>query len=197
MSIILGQRPRLTFHIVCLFFILGFIGVTVNQLCYLEGLRYTSPIFASAMRNTTPVFTFIIAVLCRMEKLRIRKLDGQAKVVGTALAICGSVVLSIYRGPAVLKSKITILHIPEVKSQQSLVNNSLQTITIIGSIHDAILATWRPIPCGILHRLRLISNHAGACTTKISCPSFPCCLVMLFQCTSATNTWSYLRARTL
>ncbi|KAJ7516228.1 hypothetical protein O6H91_22G048300 [Diphasiastrum complanatum] len=108
-----GQRPRLTFHIVCLFFILGFIGVTVNQLCYLEGLRYTSPIFASAMRNTTPVFTFIIAVLCRMEKLRIRKLDGQAKVVGTALAICGSVVLSIYRGPAVLKSKITILHIPE------------------------------------------------------------------------------------
>ncbi|KAJ7516231.1 hypothetical protein O6H91_22G048400 [Diphasiastrum complanatum] len=161
MSIILGQRPRLTFRIVCLFFFLGFIGVTVNQLCYLEGLRYTSPIFASAMRNTTPVFTFIIAVLCRMEKLRIRKLDGQAKVVGTALAICGSVVLSIYRGPAVLKSKITILHIPEVKSQQSLVNNSLQTITIIGSIH-VTMQSWQ----------------LGAIFLVVSCIAFALFLIM-------------------
>ncbi|EFJ26304.1 hypothetical protein SELMODRAFT_56042, partial [Selaginella moellendorffii] len=83
-------------------------SVTVNQVCYLAGLKYTSAIFASAMRNSTPVFTFVIAALWRLEKVDLKRRDGQLKIFGSLLGLCGSLILSIYRGPVVIKSNISI-----------------------------------------------------------------------------------------
>ncbi|KAJ7566218.1 hypothetical protein O6H91_02G092800 [Diphasiastrum complanatum] len=136
------KRPALTFVTLCKFFFLGFIGVTINQVCYLVGLRYTSAIFASAMRNTIPVITFILAVLCGMEKLSLRRLHGQTKVVGCTLAICGSVLLSIYKGPAVLKSKLSIIPGQHIQSQDLISINTKRTIRIFWMISIKI-ESWQ------------------------------------------------------
>ncbi|XP_024533292.1 WAT1-related protein At3g18200 isoform X1 [Selaginella moellendorffii] len=100
------KRPQL--GTLLYLFGLGFLGVTVNQVCYLAGLKYTSAIFASAMRNSTPVFTFVIAALWRLEKVDLKRRDGQLKIFGSLLGLCGSLILSIYRGPVVIKSNISI-----------------------------------------------------------------------------------------
>ncbi|XP_024535902.1 protein WALLS ARE THIN 1 [Selaginella moellendorffii] len=78
--------------------------VCVSELCYLQGLKYTTPIFASAMRNVIPAFTFIFALIFRMEKVDIEKSHGIVKLVGTILLICGWMTLLVYKGQELLMS---------------------------------------------------------------------------------------------
>ncbi|XP_024527984.1 WAT1-related protein At3g53210 [Selaginella moellendorffii] len=92
-------------------FMLGLIGVTINQLLYLTGLSYTSAVFASALRNCIPVFTFLLALVSRKEKLNLRTRHGQAKLLGCSLGVCGSVLLSVYRGPVLIRSSLSLFHV--------------------------------------------------------------------------------------
>ncbi|KAJ7295126.1 hypothetical protein O6H91_04G041100 [Diphasiastrum complanatum] len=96
------KRTPLTLSIVAQMFLLGLIGVFVNQVTYYTGLRLTSATFTSAMQNSTPAFTFILAAFLRYEKVRRRGLDGQAKILGTILGVGGAVLMTLYKGPALL-----------------------------------------------------------------------------------------------
>ncbi|KAJ7513810.1 hypothetical protein O6H91_23G015800 [Diphasiastrum complanatum] len=98
------KRPKLTASIVGQLFLLGLVGVFLNQVTYYTGLRYTSATFTSAMQNSTPAFTFILAALLRLEKVRIRSIDGQAKILGTFLGVSGAVVMTVYKGPTLFHS---------------------------------------------------------------------------------------------
>ncbi|KAJ7566684.1 hypothetical protein O6H91_02G114500 [Diphasiastrum complanatum] len=133
------KRQVLTFRTSCTIFFCGFVGVTINQVCYLRGLKYTSAIFASAMRNMTPVFTFIIAVLCRLESISIQRFYGQAKVFGCSFAIGGSILLSVYRGPIIFRSKLSIWH---VHTQHSILNDSMEKLTWFGFVHIQ-MESWK------------------------------------------------------
>ncbi|GMN27270.1 hypothetical protein TIFTF001_001578 [Ficus carica] len=74
---------------------------------YYVGLDYTSPVIASALSNTIPSMTFILAVLCRMEKFEIAKRVSQAKVGGTVVAFAGATLMTLYKGIAVISVHIT------------------------------------------------------------------------------------------
>ncbi|KAI5057761.1 hypothetical protein GOP47_0027776 [Adiantum capillus-veneris] len=98
-----NQRPPLTWALVGHFFLLGLTGVFFSQAFFLEGLTYTSPTFAAAIQNSIPAMTFVIAAAFGQERVHIKRMDGQAKVVGTVLCVIGATVMVFYKGPAVVK----------------------------------------------------------------------------------------------
>jgi drug/metabolite transporter (DMT)-like permease len=91
-------RPKITFPMFMQIFALGLLGPVIDQNFYYAGLKFTSPTFSCAMSNMLPAMTFVMAVLCRMEKVDIKKLRCQAKVVGTIVTVCGAMLMTLYKG---------------------------------------------------------------------------------------------------
>ncbi|KAG6547798.1 hypothetical protein Mapa_010612 [Marchantia paleacea] len=92
-------RTKLTLPALLMILALGFTGVYLQQTLFLAGLSYTNTAFAAAMQNAIPVFTFMIAAVCKLEVIRIGKPDGVAKVVGIFAAVGGALIMCLYKGP--------------------------------------------------------------------------------------------------
>ncbi|XP_057468669.1 protein WALLS ARE THIN 1-like [Actinidia eriantha] len=97
------ERPPLTLSFAVQFFLLAVVGITANQGFYLLGLDNTSPTFASAIQNSVPAITFLMAVLLRIEQVRLNRKDGISKVVGTLLCVAGATVITLYKGPTIYR----------------------------------------------------------------------------------------------
>ncbi|KAL2318812.1 hypothetical protein Fmac_032688 [Flemingia macrophylla] len=95
------ERPAMTLNFVCQFFLLALVGITANQGFYLLGLENTSPTFASAIQNSVPAITFLMAAIFRIEQVRLNRKDGLAKVAGTVLCVVGATVITLYKGPTI------------------------------------------------------------------------------------------------
>ncbi|OWM78881.1 WAT1-related protein At5g07050-like [Punica granatum] len=91
-------RPKMTFLVFMQIFVLGLLGPVIDQNLYYAGLKFTSPTFSCAMSNMLPAMTFVMAVLCRMEKLDMKKVRCQAKVVGTVVTVGGAMLMTLYKG---------------------------------------------------------------------------------------------------
>ncbi|CAL9105986.1 unnamed protein product [Musa acuminata var. zebrina] len=92
-------RPKMTFSIFMQIFALGLLGPVIDQNFYYAGLKFTSPTFSCAMSNMLPAMTFVLAVICRMEKVHLKKVRCQAKVVGTLVTVAGAMLMTLYKGP--------------------------------------------------------------------------------------------------
>ncbi|PQQ03827.1 protein WALLS ARE THIN 1 [Prunus yedoensis var. nudiflora] len=66
------DRPAITLNFLVQFFLLALIGITANQGFYLLGLDNTSPTFASAIQNSVPAITFLMAAVLRIEHVRLK-----------------------------------------------------------------------------------------------------------------------------
>nr|KJB11460.1 hypothetical protein B456_001G260300 [Gossypium raimondii] len=97
------KQAPLTFSLLWRFFLLGLIGSS-GQIIFLTGVKFSSPTLSSALVNLIPVFTFLLAVIFRMEKLEMRKSSSQAKLLGAIVAVTGAFVVTLYKGPPVLMS---------------------------------------------------------------------------------------------
>jgi drug/metabolite transporter (DMT)-like permease len=73
---------------------LSLFGVVLNQALFLRGLSQTSPVAATLLVATIPVFTAVIVVLTGRDRLRARA------ALGVLLAIAGIAVLSGFALPA-------------------------------------------------------------------------------------------------
>uniref|UniRef100_A0ACD5U2Q8 Uncharacterized protein n=1 Tax=Avena sativa TaxID=4498 RepID=A0ACD5U2Q8_AVESA len=62
------------------------------------GLRATNAGYSVDFLNLIPVVTFVTAVVVRVEKLRIGTCPGKMKVLGTAICVVGTMVISMYKG---------------------------------------------------------------------------------------------------
>ncbi|KAJ6294025.1 hypothetical protein OIU76_022159 [Salix suchowensis] len=96
-----AKRPPVTFSLLCKFFLLSLVGITLMQNCVFAGVSYSSPTLASAMGQLIPAFTFLLAVIFRMEKLDWRCSRNWIKIMGTLLSISGALIITLYKGPAV------------------------------------------------------------------------------------------------
>ncbi|XP_052184411.1 WAT1-related protein At3g28050-like isoform X2 [Diospyros lotus] len=67
----------------------------------LSGIGFANPTLASAMNNLVPAYTFLLAILIRMEKLNLNMRSSQAKSIGTIVSITGALVVALYRGPSI------------------------------------------------------------------------------------------------
>ncbi|XP_058761663.1 WAT1-related protein At5g07050-like [Vicia villosa] len=94
-------QPKITFKIFIQIFILALLGPVIDQNFYYAGLKLTSPTFSCAMSNVLPAMTFVMAVLCRMEKINIKQVRCQAKIFGTIMTVAGAMLMTLYKGPIV------------------------------------------------------------------------------------------------
>ncbi|XP_052195213.1 WAT1-related protein At3g28050-like [Diospyros lotus] len=92
--------PPVTLSVACKILLLGLIGSTSQVMGY-TGINYSSPTLASAISNLVPAFTFILALMFRMEKLEPRSSTSRAKIIGTVVSISGAFVVTLYKGPAI------------------------------------------------------------------------------------------------
>ncbi|XAR65044.1 hypothetical protein NMG60_11009000 [Bertholletia excelsa] len=153
--------PRLTFSILCKLCVFGTIGYSVQMFMFF-GIQFSSPAMASAMSNLTPAYTFILAIITRMEKLDFKSRSSQAKCIGTVVSILGATSVTFYEGPAILFSPkdSTPLHEPYIQSSQTnWVIGGL--LLAAGSLSLAILfivQTWilKEYPSELM--LTLVSN---------------------------------------
>ncbi|OAY76899.1 WAT1-related protein, partial [Ananas comosus] len=108
-----NKRPSLSIPILMKIFVLALFGITVHQNIYYTGLDHTSPTVASALSNVIPALTFLLAVLLRMEKVRIRSATGGAKLIGTIFCISGALVFTFWKGPlfrGFVKRPLIVVH---------------------------------------------------------------------------------------
>ncbi|XP_024028937.1 WAT1-related protein At5g64700 [Morus notabilis] len=107
------QRPSLSLSILTKIFVLSSLGTTIHLYLFYAGLAYTTPTVAGALSNVIPSLTFVLALLLRMEKLKITSIRGQAKVAGTLICVGGSLIFSLWKGGFLLKGfvKKPLIHL--------------------------------------------------------------------------------------
>jgi drug/metabolite transporter (DMT)-like permease len=89
------------------FLYMGFFGVTINQVCFTVGLRYTSVSHASVIVGMGPIYTLIFAVLLKLETATWRK------AIGMVIALSGIAYMASENGisthsPSLLGDAITM-----------------------------------------------------------------------------------------
>lgn len=101
-----NKGASLTWSLIWRFFLLGLIGSS-GQIIYFTGLKFSSPTLSSAMANLIPIYTFLLAVIFRIEKLDLRRSSSQAKTLGATVAVTGAFMITLYRGPLLLMASST------------------------------------------------------------------------------------------
>ncbi|XP_020216159.1 WAT1-related protein At5g40240 isoform X2 [Cajanus cajan] len=95
-----SKRPSLTLSALCAFFLLSLFGSSGDMMTY-AGIELSSPTLASAMLSLVPAFTFVLALIFRMEEVHWTHYSSQAKVLGTIVSIAGAFVMILYKGPTI------------------------------------------------------------------------------------------------
>ncbi|KAJ4711147.1 WAT1-related protein [Melia azedarach] len=113
-------RPQLTRSIVYRIFLLSLVSCCGQMFTYV-GIEYSSPTLASAMIDLTPGFTFILAIVSRMEKLDLRAQSSRAKSIGTVVSITGALIVTLYKGLPITRALSTnkLLELPLEMSQSN------------------------------------------------------------------------------
>ncbi|XP_058094098.1 WAT1-related protein At3g18200-like isoform X2 [Magnolia sinica] len=96
------NRPPLKIPILCWIFLLALVGITLTQNLLSACLYYISSTIEAAVLNMIPVFTYIISIISREEKLEINTLWGKGKVFGTLVSVTGALTLILWHGSAVV-----------------------------------------------------------------------------------------------
>ncbi|KAL3654111.1 hypothetical protein CASFOL_003792 [Castilleja foliolosa] len=96
-----SARPPLFLTFLCGFFLLGFIGFLVQILGY-TGLMFSSASLSITILNLIPGFTFVFAVIFRMEKFNYTSSTTMAKSIGTLVTVIGATIITLYQGPPIL-----------------------------------------------------------------------------------------------
>lgn len=147
------------------FIYLGFFGISVNQICFTVGLRYTSVSHSSVIVGMGPIYALILAVLFRLESATLRKVAGMlialagvilmtsgahdaqrsATMVGDAITLIGSLGFAMY---GVLGKRVAARYDTLTMTTYNAVFGALLVLPI--AIHSAHaigpLANWHAIP---------------------------------------------------
>ncbi|KAJ9549110.1 hypothetical protein OSB04_021653 [Centaurea solstitialis] len=97
------NRPPLTSILIPGVFTIGLLGFLAQVFGY-TGISYSSATLATTILNLIPGFTFVLAILCRMEAVNIRSSTTQAKIIGTVVSIGGAILVTLYKGPPIIPS---------------------------------------------------------------------------------------------
>ncbi|XP_030468863.2 WAT1-related protein At5g40240-like [Syzygium oleosum] len=153
-----GSSPPLTFSVLRKIFLLALVGFAAQMGGYV-GIDYSSPVLCMAMMNLVPAFTFILAIISRMEKVNWKSSSSQAKLVGTIASILGAFLVTLYKGPPILRSPSPP---SSVQSRQLLFLLSRQSNWILGGFllaFEAFLTSvWYIVQAIILKDYPVVLN---------------------------------------
>ncbi|KAM7514871.1 hypothetical protein LguiA_004454 [Lonicera macranthoides] len=94
-------RPKMTISIFLKIMLLALLEPILDQNITYLGMNYTSASFTSAIMNAVPAVTFLLAVILRLERLKMKEVRSQAKVMGTFLTFGGALIMTMYKGPII------------------------------------------------------------------------------------------------
>ncbi|XP_076908289.1 WAT1-related protein At2g39510-like [Bidens hawaiensis] len=94
-------RTQMTFSVFWKIMLLALIEPVMDQILYYTGMKYTTATFAIAMCNVLPALTFVMAWIFRLEKVHVKKLHSQGKILGTVVTVGGAMVMTLVNGPPV------------------------------------------------------------------------------------------------
>ncbi|KAK1378095.1 putative Nodulin MtN21 /EamA-like transporter family protein [Heracleum sosnowskyi] len=94
-------RPGMTASVFWKILLLGLLEPVLDQNLYYTGMKYTSATFTSAMCNILPAITFVMAWILRLEKVNIKRLRSQGKVLGTLVTVGGAMIMTLVIGPTI------------------------------------------------------------------------------------------------
>ncbi|KAI4328551.1 hypothetical protein L6164_020895 [Bauhinia variegata] len=97
--------PPITTSIILRILLLTVLSCSVQILMY-SGIGYSSPTLSSAMMDLLPAFTFILAIISRMENLNPKLQSCQAKVLGTVISIVGALTITLYKGMPIISGRL-------------------------------------------------------------------------------------------
>ncbi|XP_019053105.1 PREDICTED: WAT1-related protein At5g40240-like [Nelumbo nucifera] len=147
------KRLPLTLPLLCKFFLLALVGITVMQSCVYTGISYSSPTLGSAIGNLVPACTFILAVIFRMEKLDLRSWSSQVKIMGTLVSISGALVVTLYKGPSI-GTTLSSSQLPDKRFSSSPSNSLTGNNWILGGVFFAVaslsLSIWNTLQAAIV-----------------------------------------------
>ncbi|KAE8713847.1 WAT1-related protein [Hibiscus syriacus] len=181
-------QPKITFPVFMQIFILALLGPVIDQNFYYAGLKYTSPTFSCAMSNMLPAMTFIMAVMCRMEKIDVKKVRCQAKIVGTMVTVAGAMLMTLYKGPIV-----ELFWSRNIHPKQSFADNTTGNTDkdwIKGSIL-LILATlaWASLFVLQAKALKTYKNHQLSLTSLVCFVGTLQAIVVTFVMEHKASAW--------
>ncbi|EFH42890.1 nodulin MtN21 family protein [Arabidopsis lyrata subsp. lyrata] len=93
------SAPPLSFVTFIKIFMLSLFGVTLSLDLNGVALSYTSATLAAATTASLPAITFFLALLFGMERLKVKSIQGTAKLVGITVCMGGVITLALYKGP--------------------------------------------------------------------------------------------------
>nr|GMD50829.1 WAT1-related protein At2g39510-like [Ipomoea batatas] len=156
-------RPKMTISIFLKIMVLALLEPVIDQNLYFAGMNYTTATFTTALCNVLPAIAFILAWILRLEKVEVRKLHSQAKILGTVVTLGGAMIMTLVRGPNI--------GLPWTKHTQHL-----QTATALHSQQDLVKgAAMIMAGCScwaifyILQAITLKSYPAGLSLTTLIC----------------------------
>ncbi|KAK7336979.1 hypothetical protein VNO77_17534 [Canavalia gladiata] len=144
-------RPKMTFSIFMKIMALSLLEPVIDQNLYFLGMKYTTATFAASMYNVLPAITFILACICRLEKLKIKSRHSQAKVIGTLATVAGAMIMTLIKGPVL---EIFGIHGSNTQSQQ-ISGASLQH-----AIKGSVMITIGCFSCACFMVLQAITVEA-------------------------------------
>ncbi|XP_050160403.1 WAT1-related protein At2g39510-like isoform X2 [Malus sylvestris] len=92
-------RPKMTLSIFFKIVLLGLLEPVMDQNLAYTGMKLTTATVTSALYNVLPAFAFIMAWVFRLEKVNLRSLHSQAKILGTIVMVGGAMLMTLINGP--------------------------------------------------------------------------------------------------
>ncbi|KAH9790526.1 WAT1-related protein [Citrus sinensis] len=142
-----ASLPLLKFPVISRICLLSLVGSSYEILRY-TGIAYSSPTLDSMISNLTPAFTFILAIIFRMEKLALGSLSTWAKILGTIVSVSGAMLVVLYKGPTIISTS----SMPSQSLQWPL--QSTQSRWVIGGIllliENLLISVWYIIQTQIM-----------------------------------------------
>nr|GMD54599.1 WAT1-related protein At2g39510-like [Ipomoea batatas]GMD54602.1 WAT1-related protein At2g39510-like [Ipomoea batatas] len=87
--------PKMTVPIFLKIVALALLEPVVDINLHYMGLKYTTATFTKALSNLVPAITFILAWIFRLEKVKMRKLHSQAKILGIIATFGGAMIMTL------------------------------------------------------------------------------------------------------
>ncbi|XVF21611.1 hypothetical protein REPUB_Repub12eG0105000 [Reevesia pubescens] len=162
------SRPKLTLPLLLELFLLSLIGNCLTLNMNYASLKYTSPTFVASIFNTVPSWTFVLAIILRMEVVDVKNPRGIAKILGTLISLAGVSTITLYKGPAVQSLWGALIHIRRLSVHENWVKGSILVVAscISWAIWNIMLAiTLKKYPTQV--SLAAWTNGIGGAQTAV------------------------------
>ncbi|CAJ1974211.1 unnamed protein product [Sphenostylis stenocarpa] len=163
-------RPKMTLRIFSEIMALAFFEIILDQCFALLGMKFTSASFLSAVMNSAPSVTFVMAVILRLEHMKMKEVASQAKLIGTIVTFGGTLLMALYKGPVLSVMRSSTSHAGQPQNVNSPTANHwiLGTCALQSSVVAAIAERHHPHAWALGWDTRLFAPaYAGIVTSGV------------------------------